>query len=581
MKKLSLLLLILMLVLGSLSGCGEKTEPVEAPGETPAETAFEPTVSDAVYVVPGDAAVPNAAKKRANASDTLVVGMSEVKGDLLPSYYSTTYDGYIVNLVFDGLLLNDEAGTLVPWVADSYSIEDNNATYIFKLKKDINFSDGTPLTANDVAFTYTALCDPTYDGRYNSNVMELVGYDTYNSGESTEVEGIKVIDDYTISFSFTTPKVDNIYNMTLGIMPQHVYGFDKGQADVMKQKMLALEIIGSGRYKFVRLEPKQFIELVANDQWFGGEVKVKNLITKFTNTDTYMQELEDGTLDIQLAVPSKTENGDQIKTIGFLNTNVYPGNSYGYLGFNLRDERFSDLNVRQALVYGFNRQAFIDQYYNGNATLCNTPITKVSWAYTSDINPYDYNPDLANKMLDDAGWIQGADGIREKNGKKLSFKWDTYTNSKYVEAMIPMLKADWEKIGVSVEPNLMDFNALVEKVYTEQNFELYNMAWSLTLDPGDNYSTFHSKFDEPGGNNSIGLNNNEIDTILESGAKEFDRDLRVLIYQSFAKRMNALVPYIFISQPNNWDVANVRVKNFRVTPYTDWTYFIQNVELSK
>jgi peptide/nickel transport system substrate-binding protein len=581
MKKFWSLLLVLLLVLGAFSGCGTKTEPAKTPDETPAETSAEPTGSDAVYVIPGDESIPNAAKNRTNAADTLVVGMSEAKGDLLPTYYSTTYDGYIVSLVFDGLLLNDEAGTLVPWIAKSYTIENDNATYVFKLRDDVKFSDGKPLTAKDVAFTYTALCDPTYDGRYNSAVMELAGYEAYNAGDAKTVEGIKVVDDYTISFTFATPKVDNIYNLTLGILPQHIYGFEKGKADVMKQKMNALEIVGSGRYKFIRLEPKQFIELTANDNWFGGEVKIKNIITKFTTIDTYMQELEAGTLDIQLAVPAKTDNGDQIKSIGFLNTNVYPGNSYGYMGFNLRDERFADVNVRQALVYGFNRQAFIDLYYNGNATVCNTPISQVSWAYTEDINDYAYNPDLANKMLDDAGWVKGSDGIRAKDGKKLSLKWDTYTDSKYVETLIPMLKADWEKIGVKVEPNLMDFNALVEKVYTKQDFELYNMAWSLTLDPGDNYSTFHSKFDEPDGNNSIGLHNDEIDAILESGAKEFDREKRVVIYQDFAKKMNELVPYIFVSQSNYWDVANVRVKNFRVTPYTDWTYFIEKVELAK
>ncbi|MGB3366391.1 MAG: ABC transporter substrate-binding protein [Acidaminobacteraceae bacterium] len=566
MKKLLSLILILVLATGILTACSAKTE---APTET--------TDAEETPVVVEE--VANPAKDRERSDETLVVGMTEAKGELLPTYYSTTYDGYLVDLMFDPLLTNDEEGNLIPRVAASYELSNENKTYTFKLRDDVRFSDGTPLTAADVAFTFTSISDPTYDGRYNSAVIELEGYEAYNKGDAATVSGINVIDEHTIAFTFVTAKVDNANQFIMDIIPEHIYGFEKGNADFMKQKMNDSVFVGSGRYTFVTFEPKQFVELTANPDWFGGEVKIKNIITKFTTPDNMFQELLAGNTDMQIQVPANNDNEAQLEEMGFMTINAYPANSYGYMGFNLRDPRLSDQRVRQALTYGFNREAFVGLYYNGNASVSNTPISQVSWAYTDEINDYAYDMDKAASLLDEAGWALNADGVREKDGQTLSFVWDTYTDSRYVETMIPMLKADWGKIGVEIEPNLMDFNSLVTKVYTERDFDMYNMAWSLDTDPGSNYSTFHSKFDIVDGNNAVGLRDDAIDVLLEKGAVEFNQEERVKIYQEFAVAMNEKLPYMFLTQNTQWDPSNTRVKNLRISPYANWTYFIEDVEL--
>lgn len=569
MKKLLSLMLILVLATGMLAGCAAKTE-------APAETTEAGTEAPEVIVEE----VANPAKDRARSEDTLVVGMTEAKGELLPTYYSTTYDSFLVDLMFDGLLTNDEEGNLVPKVALSYELSNENKTYTFKLRDDVRFSDGTPLTANDVAFTFTSISDPSYDGRYITTVFELEGYEAYNKGDATSVSGINVIDEHTIAFTFISAKVNNATNLTMGIIPEHIYGFEKGNAQFMKEKMNDSVFIGSGRYTFVTLEPKQYAEITANPDWFGGEIKIKNIITKFTTADNQFQEMLAGNTDMQIQVPANNDNKAQIEEMGFMNINDYPANSYGYMGFNLRDPRLSDQRVRQALTYGFNREAFVGLYYNGNASVSNTPISQVSWAYTTDINDYAYDADKANAMLEEAGWVLNADGVREKDGQTLSFVWDTYTESRYVETMIPMLKADWEKIGVEIEPNLMDFNSLVNKVYTERDFDMYNMAWTLTTDPGDNYGTFHSEFDVVDGNNSVGLRDEVIDALLEKGAVEFNQEERTKIYQEYAVAINERLPYMFLTQNTQWDTSNSRVKNLRISPYCNWTYFIEEVELA-
>lgn len=144
----------------------------------------------------------NPAKDREGADNTIIIGMTEAKGELMPVYYSTGYDGYVVDYMFDQLFTNDEAGEYIPHVAKEWEISDDKLTYTFHLRDDVKFADGTPLTAHDVEFTYLAMADPNYDGRYFAYVDGLVGYEEYAEGNAENLSGVVVHDDYTISFTF-------------------------------------------------------------------------------------------------------------------------------------------------------------------------------------------------------------------------------------------------------------------------------------------------------------------------------------------------------------------------------------------
>ncbi|GFN36516.1 peptide-binding protein [Tepidimicrobium xylanilyticum] len=564
-RKLAVLLALVLVLSIFLAACGQKDEPADVGEGEPVET--ETPAGD----------VNNPAKGRSDAADTLIIGTSEAKGEFMPGFSSSVYDGYVVDLIFDGLISNDAAGNPVPHLAEKWETDDNK-TFTFYLRKDVKFTDGEPLTAEDVKFTYLLLSDPKYDGPRTPYVSDLVGYKEYHDGDATDVEGIKVIDDHTIEFTFTEGLATNIWNFAIGIMPKHIYGFEKGDIETAKAKML--EPLGSGPYKLVKFEPKQYVEFERNEDYFLGAPKVPKLILKFTTPETYMSELEKGTIDVQLAAATNNENKEIIEGTGFLNIVSFPGNSYYYMGFNLRDPRLSDKNVRQALVYGFNREQFVNVYYQGYGAVCNQPISQVSWAYSEDVNAYEYNPEKAIEILEAAGWKEGPDGVREKDGQRLEFIWDTYTESRYVETLIPMLKADWEKIGVKVEANLMEFNALSEKVFDKREFEMYNMGWSLSIDP-DSYEIFHSSADVPGGFNCMGFRNEKNDELLEAGRREVDPEKRAQIYQEWAALINEELPYMFINQGENWDVVNKRVKNFNTSPYQKFTSpdIILSVEL--
>ena len=517
-------------------------------------------------------ALPDAAKNR---TDTLIVGTTDPKGEFVPIYSSTLYDSWVNNLIFDGLISNNEKGEPVPNVAESYEVSEDGKTYTFKLNKGIKFTNGQELTAKDVAFTFTSICDPGYDGPRMDAVNNLVGYEEYNKGDAKSVEGIKVIDDYTISFTNKNVDAAGIWNFSYGIMPESVYKFEKGNFQAVKDKLL--EPVGSGAYKFVHFKPGQEVKFEKNPDYWKGEPKIPYIVMKVTNAQTLLQELMAGTVDID-RVGAKPENIDPLKQAGFLNLDLYMKNGYGYIGLNYGSDKVNDPKVRQALLYGLNREGFMQSYYQGYGQVYNSHILPTSWAYNPDVPKYEYNPEKANQLLDEAGWKDtNGNGVRDKDGVELELQWLTYTGSKYVDALIPIVQQSWEQIGVKVTPELMEFGTMMDKV-NNREYDIFNGAWNLSIDP-DPSGIFAISQDVPGGFNNIGWRNEEADKLLKEGKGTTNQEERKKAYAEWQLKFSEDVPYILIGDAQEMFASNSRVKGYNPSTYIDWTHDVYKLEL--
>ncbi|NGU52106.1 peptide ABC transporter [Clostridium perfringens] len=517
-------------------------------------------------------ALPDAAKNR---TDTLIVGTTDPKGEFVPIYSSTLYDSWVNNLVFDGLITNNEKGEPIPNVAKSYEVSEDGKTYTFKLNKGIKFTNGQELTAKDVAFTFTSICDPGYDGPRMDAVNNLVGYEEYNKGDASSVEGIKVIDDYTISFTNKNTDAAGIWNFGYGIMPESVYKFEKGNFQSVKDKLL--EPVGSGAYKFVHFKPGQEVKFEKNADYWKGEPKIPYIVMKVTNAQTLLQELMAGTVDID-RVGAKPENIDPLKQAGFLNLDLYMQNGYGYMGLNYGSDKVKDPKVRQALLYGLNREGFMQSYYQGYGQVYNSHILPTSWAYNPDVPKYEYNPEKAKELLDEAGWKDtNGNGVRDKDGVELELQWLTYTGSKYVDALIPIVQQSWEQIGVKVTPELMEFGTMMDKV-NNREYDIFNGAWNLSIDP-DPSGIFAISQDVPGGFNNIGWRNEEADKLLKEGKGTTNQEERKKAYAEWQLKFSEDVPYILLGNAQEMFASNSRVKGYNPSTYIDWTHDVYKLEL--
>ncbi|MGF7059619.1 ABC transporter substrate-binding protein [Brassicibacter mesophilus] len=164
------------------------------------------------------------------------------------------------------------------------------------------------------------------------------------------------------------------------------------------------------------------------------------------------------------------------------------------------------------------------------------------------VNKYEYDPEKAKELLKEAGWEdRDNDGwVENEKGEKLEIVWTAYNDVAWPQELVAVAKENWKEIGVRLEGELMEFNAVSDKVYDERNFDLFNMGWSLSIDP-DLRGIFDKASDSPGGYNSMGFYNEEAEQIMAQGILETDFEKRKAMYQRWAEIANEELPYLFIA----------------------------------
>jgi len=571
-KKLAFLLVLMMLLSFAFVGCTNTEAPVnEEEGTEEAEEVVEETSDDETEVA--DVGPENPAYERGNV---LTVATSSLKGFFNPILANDVYDMWVVDAVFDPLVGYDATGAVDNnGIATDWEISQNKLTYTFNIEEGIKFHDGEELTAEDVEFTYYAIADPEYDGSRGPAVADILGVEAYRAGETDTIRGIEVINDYTISFTITRPNVSKIRDFGYGIMPKHYYTYDSW--DEFKSKLR--EPVGSGIMKFVTYETGQYVEMEAFQEYYKGAAKIDGVIIRMIPDETQPTAVASGEVD--LANPAANiESYEIMIDTGIANVQEFLGNAYRYVGFNLRKEKYADKRVRQALAYGIRMDEYIKNEWEGFARAADSPISPISWAAPdqSTLNKYDYNPIKAQALLAEAGWVKNDEGKLMKDGEQFVVEWATYSEAEWPLNLITVAENNWGELGIDVNANVMEFNTLVTKIFDEQNFDVWNMTWSLAIDP-DPYAIFHSNNTNLGAFNAGGFKNERADELIIAGRNEYNQEKRAKIYQEWAQLANEELPYIFVSIDTRiWGVNN-RVKNIELGPYWTWVDGLETIEL--
>ncbi|MGH0589460.1 ABC transporter substrate-binding protein [Bacillus mycoides] len=535
-----------------LAGCAQEETSTN-------EATKMPKVKDEFIKASDKAKSPAKAKER---KDTFVVGMPSPGGIFLPHFMENGWDGNITQAIFAPLVGLDKEGKPIPILAKKWDISEDQLTYTFHLKDDLKFSDSSPLTADDVAFTLTLLHDPTYSGATDISQTAIKGGQAYKEGKATSIEGIQVIDPKTITI--TTEKVNAQTLSLIGgeVISKAYYGKEYKQGNLEYLKELYGKPMGAGAYKLDKYIPGQEVRFVANENYFEGKPKIEHFIYKITKGDTKLQQFQAGEVDYD-GFTTNAETIEQLKELGFANVNVYTGSSYGYIKMNYKKSYFKDKRVRQAFIYGLERQKVIDTYFQGYASLVNVPITPVSWAYTEEgINKYEYNLEKAKKLLDEAGWKAGSDGIREKDGQKLKVSYFASFASKINDVMIPVMKEDYKKIGVDFNPEYMDFNTMISKVI-KGDYDLAMVSTPMIDDPSGTIEEFVSTSKR----NYDGYHNPKVDELAKQALETLDIEKRKEIYKKLYQELSEDPPVIFLNNSKVVSAHNARIQGLQEDNY--------------
>ncbi|OFD52605.1 ABC transporter substrate-binding protein [Bacillus mycoides] len=484
--------------------------------------------------------VPDKAKNR---KDTLVVGISKPGGVFLPYFQQNGWDGNVTSVIFASLVSTDKQGKPTPELAEKWDISSDQLTYTFHLRKDLKFSDGSPLTADDVAFTLTLLHDKAYEGDKDISQYAVKGGKEYKEGKANSIEGIQVVDPQTIKI--TTEKVNSQALTALGgeVLSKAYYGKDyKQNASLDYLKALYEKPIAAGPYKFEKYIPGQEVRFVANENYYAGKPKIPNFIYKITSGDTKLQLFQTGEVDYT-GLGTGDEVIEQAKALEFANIQIETAASFSYIYMNNNKPYLKDKKVRQALIYGLDRKKYVDTALKGYGTVANVPIHPTSWAYTEEgVNKYEYDKEKAKKLLDEAGWKVGSDGIREKDGQKLKLSYFGPSSAKDSDLLIPIAKENYKEIGVEFNPEFMDFNTMLSKV-NKGDYDLASVSTPITSDPSETAGEYLSGVNEK----SLGYKNAKVDELIKKGIETVDIEKRKPIYKELYKELSDDPPVILLN----------------------------------
>lgn len=585
-KRMSLLLAIMLLAITVLAACasggtaeqpsqGEQTEqtpPAEGDKDTtepPAETGDE---SQGYF----EAADPSANPANALArKDTLVVGMTAPKGVFSPFYWQTAYDKYVVEAIFDSFFSLNGDGTYNNRLAESVEVSEDKLKYTFKLKPGVTYSDGTPVTVKDYAFAMKVYHDSSYDGQSDLLSVHIKGGKEYNEGKAKDISGIKVIDDHTIEIEVTEANAMTKDNLgTIPFVPEAYYGKGYKQGNLEYMKDLHAKPIGSGQYVLKSFSPGQEVVLEANPNYFLGAPKIKNVIYKTTTEETRLAMFQSGEIDMDMVTVNE-DNVEALKEMGFLDINIFPTNGYGYVAMNHKDPKFQDPKVRQALIYGLNRAEVVEIIYGQYANVINIPQSSESWAFTNEgIEPYEFDMEKAKQLLDEAGWAPGADGIREKDGKKFEIHFSATADNPVIDALIPVMTQNYQELGIKLTAETLDFNAIMDKK-DKGEFDMFFAAWGLTPDPDS------TVYITDGQQNDIGYSNPDYDAAMKKGLNAFDLEERKAAYAEAYQVLNKDVPDLPIYQRRDAWAINSRLNGIDITPYKDFAIDLYKAEIQQ
>ncbi|RXJ67990.1 peptide ABC transporter substrate-binding protein [Halarcobacter ebronensis] len=466
-------------------------------------------------------------------SSTLNLSISSSPSRLNPIIAADSTSSEITQWLFNGLLKYDKDGNIVTDLAKSYYFL-NDKKLIIELKKGIKWHDGVELTADDVIFTYEKIMD--------KNIF------TPRKTNYKEVESVKKLDNYTIEVNYKRAYFKALIIWMIEIIPKHIL---EKQKDLMTSEFNR-KPIGTGPYKLAEFKTGSDIELIANENYFEGKPKIEKIHYKFLpDTNTSFLMLKQKLLDIGSLTPLQIDRQiddefkDKFKII------ERPSFSYDYLGFNLKNKKFQNPKIREALSFAIDRQEMVDILFFGHGKVCTGPFLPGSFAFNEEIKPIKQNLKKAKELLKEAGYD-------EKH--PFSFEIATNAGNETRVNVAQIIQYQLSKIGVKVTIKIMEWQAFLNTIITPKNFEAVVMGWSLALMP-DAYPLWHSKSDFLGGFNLVGYHNKKVDELIEKGSEIVDINKLSKIYKELFSLITHDNPYLFLYIPNSISVVNKDIKN--------------------
>ncbi len=437
-----------------------------------------------------------------------------------------------------------------PDLALEWEISDDATVYSFKLREDARWHDGEPVTANDVVETVRFILNQDTNINPRRWISALKGGQDYYDGASDELPGVYATDDFNVVFELEETNVGWHLSATtdLQILPAHIFN-NVAPADIVEHHAPAWYTpelnIGSGPFKFVRAERDQFVELVRNDDYYGGTPKLERIIFKnFGAADTQFIALQKGELDVWNVPQDFYEQSLELENV---NVHLVNRNYIRVFLLNYESPVLADKRVRQALAYAIDREGICEGLYSGLCTPYNSYMEMRPWL-ADGLNQYEYNPEKAKELLAAAE----ADGTWDPDNV-LRVNW--YYSDALHQDIMAAIQQNLAAVGVETQLQYLEGTSATE-TQSACDFEMYYQGWGFSFP--EQYNSFFTDSERC----TTPWGDPDAQELFNQTATTVDLEERMAIHEEIQKRLNDELPMMPFLQFIGPVAVNKRVQGF-------------------
>lgn len=475
---------------------------------------------------------------------TMIDALSGEPSGLIAMIAGESSASAIASNIFNSLLKYDKNLELTGELAQSWNISSDQRTITFHLKPNLKWADGEPLTSSDVMFTWQTVTNDNTRTPYGADYKLVIKAETP--------------DNITFRVTYAQPYAPALDSWSgLHILPKHLL-----QNQDINTTSFARNPVGSHYYKLDQWKSGESISLSRNENATQGQANIDRLISRIIpDRAAQFLELMADNIDsmslnsIQYAriFPARPDLNEKFSLYKEL------GNSYTYLGFNLKHKPFDDIRVRKAINYAIDKQEIIDGVLLGLGLPVASPYKPGTRWSNPKLKPYAYNPQRAIELLKAAGFEDhDGDGILDKDGMPLAFEILTNQN-KEREMSAVLIQRRLKEIGIDVKIRVVEWATFISRFIKTGDFNVVLLGWGLGVEP-DQYNIWHSSQQAPGQFNFIGYQNKKVDHLLEKGRLELNPDKRMKIYHDFAEILLEDSPIVYLYAGYGLPTMHKRIK---------------------
>lgn len=513
---------------------------------------------------------------QSTAARTHTLVMADGTGDLAslnPHLFTELTLGYISELSQAYLVKYDvqnrpypELVTVLPTLSNG-GISSDGKAITWHLRKGVRWSDGAPFDADDVVFSTKVVLNPANNE---------VGRDGWNL-----IQKIDEPDKYTVVYHLSRPYSPFIPSF---------FGSAGANPDVLPKHLLAkypninqvpynAKPVGIGPFRIVAWHRGDNIQLEANPYYFRGEPKIKHITYRLVPSfDTLATLMQTGEVQLWPTVPASFL--DRMIALGNNKTDIVTSPYYAHLDFNVSRPLVSDIRVREAIRYAINRPELAQKISHGHALLQESVMPPVNpLAPPANAIPLvAYDPAKAKQLLDQAGWKPGPDGIRVKNGQRLSLQFPYYTGSSTADDAVEFIRQGLRAVGVDIQTR--KFAPAMFFAPYQQNGIVYGGKWDMTyfswqsLPVADISNNWECNQIPPNGQNVTHFCNKQLDRMLEEVKGTYDPARQRALLKSELQIIAANVPTIVLDVPQVGFTHSTNLTNFTPNAWTPFDNFM-------